>query len=62
MFSALHLLNDPQDFSEKLFKKLEGAKVKFEVRLMMMSLISRLIGVHQVCTIWNGLDIMIVGT
>ena len=48
VFSALHLLNDPQDFSEKLFHKLEGSKDKFEVKLMMMSLISRLVGLHQV--------------
>ena len=47
-FSALHLLNDPQDFAEKLFKALEKTREKFEIRLMMMSLISRLIGLHQV--------------
>ena len=49
MFSALHLIHDPQDFAEKLFKKLEKSTEKFEVRLMLMALISRLIGVHQVC-------------
>ena len=48
VFSALHLLNNLQDFAEKLFHKLERSKDKFEVRLMMMSLISRLIGLHQV--------------
>ena len=48
MFSALHLIHDPQDFAEKLFKKLEKSTEKFEVRLMLMALISRLIGVHQV--------------
>lgn len=47
-FSALHLINDPQSFVEKLFNKLEHSKEKFEVRLMLMSLISRLIGLHQV--------------
>ena len=51
MFSALHLLHDPQDFAEKLFKKLEKSTEKFEVRLMLMALISRLIGVHQVCIV-----------
>ena len=47
-FSALHLINDPQSFAEELFKKLEHSKEKFEVRLLMMSLISRLIGLHRV--------------
>ena len=47
-FSALYLINDPQSFAEKLFKKLEHSKERFEVRLMLMSLISRLVGLHQV--------------
>ena len=47
-FSALHLINDPQDFAEKLFDRLKQIREKFEIRLMMMSLISRLIGLHQV--------------
>ena len=51
MFSALHLIHDPRDFAEKLFKKLEKSTEKFEVRLMLMALISRLIGVHQVCAL-----------
>lgn len=46
-FSALHLVHDPQDFAEKLFKQLEATTERFEVKLMMMDLISRLIGVHQ---------------
>ncbi|KAL3880573.1 hypothetical protein ACJMK2_032804 [Sinanodonta woodiana] len=46
-FSALHLIHDPQDFSEKLFKQLETTTERFEVKLMMIDLISRLIGIHQ---------------
>jgi protein SDA1 len=50
-FSALHLINDPQGFSEKLFQKLKKVSNKnvfnFELRLEMMNLISRLIGVHK---------------
>ncbi|KAL5505317.1 hypothetical protein EMCRGX_G006730 [Ephydatia muelleri] len=46
-FSALHLINDPQDFAEKLFKKLDRSTERFEARLLIMNLISRLIGVHQ---------------
>lgn len=50
-FSALHLVNDPQSFAEQLFKKLECSKERFEVKLMLMSLISRLVGLHQVSVI-----------
>ncbi len=50
-FSALHLLNDAQDFAEHLFSRLRVASQKntfnFELRLEMMNLISRLIGVHK---------------
>ncbi|XP_060067662.1 protein SDA1 homolog [Ylistrum balloti] len=45
-FSALHLLHDPQDFSEKLLKQLEATNERFEVKLMMIDLISRLVGIH----------------
>ena len=46
-FSALYLFNDPQSFVEKLFKQLEHSNERFEVRLMMMDLISKLMGIHQ---------------
>jgi protein SDA1 len=46
-FSALHLVHDPQGLAEKLFKKVETLKEKFEVKLMMVELISRLIGTHD---------------
>ena len=46
-FSALHLIHDPQGFAEKLYKKLDGLKEKFEVKLMFLDLISRLIGTHE---------------
>ena len=35
------------DFAEKLYKKLEGCREKFDVRVMLMNLISRLIGIHK---------------
>uniref|UniRef100_A0A3Q0STR4 Protein SDA1 n=1 Tax=Amphilophus citrinellus TaxID=61819 RepID=A0A3Q0STR4_AMPCI len=47
-FSAIHLIHDPQDFSEKLLKQLEDSKERFEVKIMMMELISRLVGIHEV--------------
>ena len=46
-FSALHLVHDPQDFAEKLFKKLEGMTERFEVKVMLVELVSRLMGTHQ---------------
>uniref|UniRef100_A0A1A8EUA1 Protein SDA1 n=1 Tax=Nothobranchius korthausae TaxID=1143690 RepID=A0A1A8EUA1_9TELE len=46
-FSAIHLIHDPQDFSEKLLKQLENSKERFEVKIMMMDLISRLVGIHE---------------
>ncbi|KAL1914681.1 uncharacterized protein VTP21DRAFT_8092 [Calcarisporiella thermophila] len=46
-FSALHLMNDPQGFAEKLFTKLNKSNDRFEVKLMTMNLISRVIGVHK---------------
>lgn len=46
-FSAIHLINDPQTFSEKLFTQLESTSERFEVKLMMMNLLSRLIGIHE---------------
>ncbi|CAG8581659.1 1983_t:CDS:10 [Paraglomus brasilianum] len=48
-FSALHLLNDPQGFAEKLFSILQQSSNndRFEVKLMTMNLISRIIGIHK---------------
>ncbi|XP_060567917.1 protein SDA1 homolog [Ruditapes philippinarum] len=46
-FSALHLLHDPQGLSEKLFRQLESTTERFEVKLMMVDFVSRLVGIHQ---------------
>nr|XP_057908281.1 protein SDA1 homolog [Doryrhamphus excisus] len=46
-FSAIHLIHDPQDFAEKLLKQLEDSKERFEVKMMMMEVISRLVGIHE---------------
>jgi len=46
-FSAIHLINDPQGFAEKLFKLVEHSKERFEVKLMTMNLIGRLVGIHE---------------
>ncbi|XP_037785067.1 protein SDA1 homolog [Penaeus monodon] len=46
-FSALHLIHDPQDLADKLYKRLEKMNERFEVKLLVMNFISRLIGIHQ---------------
>ncbi|XP_065161223.1 protein SDA1 homolog [Atheta coriaria] len=46
-FSALQLVHDPQGMAEKLFKQLETSTKRFEVKLMTLDVISRLIGLHD---------------
>lgn len=46
-FSALHLINDPQTVAEKIFKIFNKRNERFEVKLLMMNMVSRLIGIHQ---------------
>ncbi|XP_023947035.2 protein SDA1 homolog [Bicyclus anynana] len=46
-FSALHLINNPQGFAEKLFKQMESSNERFEVKLMALDVVSRLIGLHN---------------
>ncbi|XP_065578195.1 protein SDA1 homolog isoform X2 [Artemia franciscana] len=46
-FSALHLLHDPQSFAEKLFRQVETMNERFEVKILALDVVSRLIGVHQ---------------
>lgn len=46
---AMMLLNDPQDFAERLFTDLQTRRRKesFENRLVLINLISRLVGTHE---------------
>ncbi|KAI8904308.1 SDA1-domain-containing protein [Gorgonomyces haynaldii] len=50
-FSALHLVNDPQGYTEHLLSRLRQVTqkniFKFELRMVMMNVISRMIGVHK---------------
>ena len=61
-FSALHLINDPQGFSEKLFSRLKQVhstnEFRFEIRILYLNLISRMIGVHKLFLL-NFYDFMI---
>ncbi|CAI5524065.1 unnamed protein product [Closterium sp. Naga37s-1] len=46
-FAALHLLHDPQGFAEKLFSRVSTCNEKFEVKLLMLNVVSRVIGTHR---------------
>ena len=46
-FSGLNLIYDPQDFAEKLFKLVESTNEGFEIKITILDLISRLIGIHS---------------
>nr|CAG4651672.1 EOG090X030C [Triops cancriformis] len=46
-FSALHLIHDPQSFAEQLFRAVETMNERFEVKVMALDVVSRLIGLHQ---------------
>lgn len=45
--SPLQHLHDPQSFAEKLFSRLQTSNERFEVKLMMMKVISRTVGLHR---------------
>ena len=47
LWPARQLLHDPQGTAEKLFAALRTSRERFEVRLLMMTLVSRLIGQHR---------------
>lgn len=46
-FTAIQLLQDPQRTSEKLFQRVKSGKDRFESKLAMIQLISRIIGIHK---------------
>lgn len=46
-FAAIELINDPQGYAEKIFSITKKSTERFEVRLMMLNLISRLISYHK---------------
>ncbi|GAA43151.2 SDA1 domain containing 1, partial [Clonorchis sinensis] len=46
-FAAINLLHDPQAFAERLFRKLEHCSDRFEIRLLLLDLVTRLIGLHK---------------
>lgn len=46
-FFPIDLLNNPQDFIEKLFTDLKKSNDKFDVKMAVMSVISRVVGRHN---------------
>ncbi|CAA0817794.1 ARM repeat superfamily protein [Striga hermonthica] len=46
-YSPLNHLKDAQGFAEKLFSHLQSSKERFEVKMMMLKVIARTIGLHQ---------------
>ena len=47
LFPAIMLLNNPQDLAEHLYSKLRQSGERFEVKLLIMNFVSRLIGCHK---------------
>ncbi|XP_055387301.1 protein SDA1 homolog [Condylostylus longicornis] len=46
-FSAIHLIHNPQGMAEGLLKQLHSTNERFEVKMMHLDVISRLIGIHE---------------
>ncbi|CAN0896317.1 Protein SDA1 homolog [Linum grandiflorum] len=46
-YSPLNHLNDAQGFAEKLFSRLKTCNERFEVKMMLMKVIARTIGLHH---------------
>jgi len=47
-FLPIDTIYDPQTFVEKLFSKLKKSNDKYEVKLYMLRLISRMVGRHKI--------------
>eukprot|EP01041_Mallomonas_annulata_P006471 gene6471-13069_t len=47
LFPAIQMLNNPQTLAEKLLAKLRQSGEKFEVKLLILNFVSRLIGCHK---------------
>lgn len=46
-FSPISLVNDPQGFAERLFRQLKSTHAAFEIKLIMMNVVSRFISWHK---------------
>mgnify|MGYP001792208319 CR=1 FL=1 len=51
--TVIPVFHAPIGLSEKLFKHVEAIHERFEVKLLYLNMISRLVGIHEVCmTVW----------
>ena len=46
-FAAMQLIDDPQGFAEMLFKKLKEGAQAFETKMLLLQVVSRVVGLHQ---------------
>lgn len=46
-FPAIQMINDPQGLAERIFGFMKKSNERFEIRVLMLNLISRLIAVHE---------------
>ncbi|KAL9997018.1 putative SDA1 domain-containing protein [Helianthus debilis subsp. tardiflorus] len=46
-YSPLTSLKDPQGFAEKLFSKLQTCKERFEIKMMIVKVVARTVGLHR---------------
>jgi len=46
-FSAIHLIHNPQGMAEDLLKQLQSTNERFEVKMMYLDVVSRLVGIHE---------------
>ncbi|XP_076895970.1 uncharacterized protein LOC143548771 isoform X2 [Bidens hawaiensis] len=46
-YSPLTSLTDPQGFAEKLFSKLQTCKERFEIKMMIVKVVARTVGLHR---------------
>lgn len=47
LFAAMQLLHDPHTFAEALFARCQKQPMRFESRLVVLQVVSRAIGVHE---------------
>lgn len=47
VFPAVTMLHDPQGLAEHMLKQVRGGKFRFEVRLLMLNTVTRIVGQHK---------------
>ena len=47
LFPAIQLIHDPQTLAERLLRMIKGPNERFEVKLLIMNFVSRIVGCHR---------------